>query len=121
MPATLKGNFYFRLTSNGNLTGEFSNQYSKRAFTESADRVREPSSPTDSRFCGEYISTWQEGEGNDSASHIALLSNLRIAPHINGGPKFIVEWRGFGSDGPNFDGEAILAEDLLVGNYVQLV
>src|ERR1039457_6452627 len=57
----LTGRFYFKLTSNGNLIGEFSNDCSgkpQETATESSDLRGEPNGS----YLGVYSSTWQENK-----------------------------------------------------------
>jgi hypothetical protein len=61
--ANLIGRFYFKLTDSKNLIGEFSNNTSKRNYTESADLDHRK--PDDAKFIGEYFSTWHEENGGN--------------------------------------------------------
>jgi hypothetical protein len=69
----LMGRFYFKLTDSRNLIGEFSNNHStcKRNYTESADLVSR--NPEDSKFIGDYFTTWHEVNGRES-----VLAKLKI-------------------------------------------
>jgi hypothetical protein len=102
MPKKIRGRFYFKKTTNKNLVGEWSNNGENRVFTESSDLDE----PVDG-YSGTYNSTWQEqGE--------AISSRLKIT--IKGaGPLFSLEWRVDGA--PRFQGEAMLCDDILIGDY----
>jgi len=102
--AKVQGRFYFKRTTNGNLIGEWSNNNETRAFSESSDWV----SLEDSAYVGMYNSTWQEGQN-------PVFAKLAITKK-QGGSLFKLEWRGKA----NFDGEGMLCEDLLIGDYHQV-
>lgn len=102
MSKKFNGRFYFKRTSNGNLLGEFSNNFSSGAATESSDLIGESNG-----FIGEYNSTWCEG----STPCFARLS-ITAKPGCKG--IFRLEWRHSPYD---FDGEAMLCDDMLVGDY----
>jgi hypothetical protein len=98
--AKVSGRFYFRRTINGNLLGEFSNDHTKRNFTESADIDK---SENKDGFEGEYNTSWYEGE--------PFSAKLKIKKE---GELYFLEW----TDPAAFTGEGMLCEkDLLVGNY----
>jgi hypothetical protein len=97
-----RGRFYFKRTSNGNLIGEFSNNNAPGAYTESADLAQ----PNEGNIVGIYKSTWQEN-GNPYCTDLAISNR----PNSNG--LFRLEWRG----SANFDGEGMLCDDILIGDY----
>ena len=98
------GTFYFRITTSGNIVGEFINQESSRAATESADRR----GGNIDRFDGEYQSTWFDGQERNMT--------LTILPK---GDDFLNIFRLAWSDGTNdvFVGEAFLSNEMLIGVY----
>lgn len=98
------GRFYFRLTSSGNLVGEFSNNLSVRNSTESADRTQ----GNITSFLGKYQSTWHEGGQSE-------LLTLSIITKPNAQNIFSLTWSD--ANGPNFWGEGLIAEGLLIGDY----
>jgi hypothetical protein len=98
------GRFYFRLTENGNLIGEFSNQTSLRNRTESADRMYgDPA-----MFTGDFLTTWLEED-------VPVLSNLNISHKAGTTNIFSLSWVRNGTQ--SFIGEAIIAGGLLIGDY----
>jgi hypothetical protein len=99
----VKGRFYFKQTSNGNLLGEFSNSGSQ-SWTESADAT----GSTTCNFVGSYQSSWQE-------SGASFFAELTIAPKANCHNLFSLEWKRSGT--LIFKGEAMLCDDILVGDY----
>ena len=106
------GRFYFKLTTNDNLLGEWSNSHSSciRCATEAANRAGEAEEPNDrsvSRFVGDYTSVWCE------APNTCTYSNLVIRPKRGCNGIFTVEWTG----PAKFIGEAMLCDDILVGDY----
>ena len=100
----LRGSFWLRLTSSGNLIGEFTNNANTRIFSESADAVE----PVDlESFEGDYISTWQEDRA-------PLGANLKIT---QAGQKFNLIWTRIDNGSIIFRGEGFLVGDLLIGHY----
>jgi hypothetical protein len=100
----LIGRFYFRRTISGNLIGEFSNQHSITNSTESAERVGVDTND----FSGNYKSTWQE-------DGVAVVADLKIDRKHRARDIFVLRWDIQGRNG--FWGEALLAENLLIGDY----
>lgn len=100
----IRGAFYFRLTPNGNLIGEFINDVLNIPSSESADLNGIIGQIP---FVGSYISTWRE-ENNPEISilDISLPEQTR---------KYILTW----TIGPRvvFRGEGFLVDGLLIGNY----
>lgn len=102
----IRGRFYFKRTSNNNLIGEFSNNVGDSVYTESADL--EPQS-LNSGFIGQYISTWKE----DGKAHV---SKLKIS-YRNGNNTSIFELKWIIGDQLQYEGEGMLCDEILVGNY----
>lgn len=98
------GCFYFKRTSNNNLIGEFTNNLSEIVSTESADLIFQSDNTS---FIGRYDSSWQE----NGVSHFAKLD----ISYKNGSNKsvFSLKWRG----NSKFDGEGMLCDNILIGNY----
>ncbi|RZJ72095.1 MAG: hypothetical protein EOO45_11240 [Flavobacterium sp.] len=96
------GSFYFRHTSSGNLVGEFMNQLSERAATESADFRREMINGN-----MEYQSTWFDISGGKM--------RLEISPKPGSHNIFRFVW----SEGntQQFIGEAFLSDGIYIGVY----
>jgi hypothetical protein len=107
------GRFYLKQTSNGNLIGEWSNNTRAEIFTESCDLREKESSAlrksANDRFLGVYYSTWQEGGQ-------PCFANLTISPKTGNDKLFTLKWRGIA----NFDGEGMLCDDILIGDYHQV-
>ena len=100
----INGRFYFKQTSNGNLIGEWSN-YESEPATESSDLQGEYQ-PT-VQFNGIYNSTWQE-------NGVAVFKELQITKVGN---KFKLDWKDKGKTRPDFTGEGMLCDNILVGDY----
>jgi len=110
--SNVAGRFYFKLTPNGNLLGEYSNNRTLSPSAESAERaldlggqVEEGATP----FVGLFRSVWQEDGG---AAHTAVL---RIASKVGHVGIFAVDWTS--PERTLFRGEAMLCDDVLIGNY----
>lgn len=100
------GRFYFKQTTNGNLTGEFSNYAMSGNTTESADIMTTFTQP----FIGEYRSTWFE---ENAESLILIISssngtNNRI---------YTLRWTNPNNDEPTFLGEGFIVDGILIGDY----
>ena len=114
----LIGRFYFKLTDNKNLVGEFSNNFSKRNCTESADRM--PSQPDETgsvdegKFVGEYFTTWHEEQE-------CVLAKLKIVPKKGCENIFTLTWwpvnKGKEASDPFYWGEGLLCDGILIGDY----
>jgi hypothetical protein len=101
------GRFYLKQTSNRNLIGEFSNRQNDNIFTESADLKSENANEN---YIGKYNSTWQE-------NGTAYFKVLEIMHKPNTNNKiFTLKWRGE-RDESGFDGEGMLCDDILIGDY----
>jgi hypothetical protein len=114
----LIGRFFFKLTDSKNLIGEFSNNDSKRNYTESAVlKPREPDEvqkPNEGKFIGVYFSTWYEED-----EHSCVLAELKIEQKYEN--IFSLTWwrvqdRKTAAD-PFFLGEGILCDGILIGDY----
>lgn len=104
------GRFYFKLTSNGNLIGEYSNSRTSSCCSEAANRVSEwPSRPDElpgAGFIGKYDTAWREGAGVGK-------SRLVIEREPNRLGIFKVAW----TTCDTFVGEGMLCDDILIGDY----
>lgn len=105
--ANSNGRFYFKLTSNGNLIGEFSNSSSKAIQTESARRV----SGNSQEYVGTYYACWLENKRQE-------FGELFIAfkPNTNNSI-FSLIWKDKKNTTTIFEGEGMLCDDILIGNY----
>jgi len=100
------GRFYFKKTDSGNLIGEFSNNHHNlRPSTESADLLVE--SQQDG-FIGVYHTTWQEGG-------IPFIAELHISAKNENRLILSLQWCIRGKSA--FEGEAMLCDGMLIGNY----
>lgn len=100
------GRFYFKMTANGNLVGEYSHRDSTptRCYAEAATRISD-----DTGWTGRYITTWCEAPKCQCES-----AELSIQARPNG--IYALEWMG--DKGKRlFSGEAMRCNDTLVGDY----
>jgi hypothetical protein len=107
----IKGRFYLKRTSNGNLVGEWSNHSEDGIFTESADLQTTQSTK---EFVGVYLSTWQEN-GVPIFTHLTI--NL-----IGNTKKYHLEWTDPNlppGSIPKFRGEGMICDGILIGDYFQ--
>jgi hypothetical protein len=109
----ITGRFYFKLTANGNLLGEYSNNQSSCCVTEAANRILEKGVPVCNErydFVATYKSVWREsGDGG-------VCSDLSIRVKEGCSGIYSLEWKS--SAGVHqFDGEGMLCDEILVGNY----
>ena len=104
------GRFYFKLSENGNLLGEYSNEGSTECDVEAAKRIPAVTSEATpvNLFEGEYTSTWTEGKEVVSAT-------LKITRRSNAVGIFSVIWCKGGRD--LFTGGAMMVDRILIGNY----
>ncbi|ELY2018565.1 hypothetical protein SL053_002495 [Flavobacterium psychrophilum] len=98
------GKFYFILTKNGNLLGEFTNNGMNGNWDiESANK----NGNDNVDFVGKFISTWLE----DEKSFKAVLEIERIDEII-----YKLNWKNLNGT-EIFSGNAKLENDILIGNY----
>lgn len=99
----LRRRFYFRLTTSGNLLGEYSNRTTLRNFAHVGDRkvVGDVNN-----FEGTYDACWLE---NGTTPFYAELTITMTNPNV-----FQLEWRGGEA---NYDGEGFVENGMLVGWY----
>jgi hypothetical protein len=102
--SNLIGSFYFELTANGNLIGEFSNNLSKSITTENANL-----SGTASGFIGKYESTWYD----DDVHFANLVISQRVKNKI-----YVLQWNENGK--LKYKGEGFLHDKTLIGYYIEL-
>jgi hypothetical protein len=105
------GSFYLKKTESGNLQGEFTNNMLFTVNTESADLREEGEAP----FLGKYFSTWYEGDVPCSAE--LVVTYLPNAENKN--VKYRLLWTNLNGV-PIYEGEAILAEGMLIGHFISL-
>lgn len=112
--AKVAGRFWFKCTSNGNLVGEFSNEGSRANQVEAADRVRPGGDwkvANTPGFEGCYQSVWVEDGGE------AVVSGLSILPKPYCAGIYSVKWEKRDGSKRLFEGEAMICEEMLIGNY----
>lgn len=98
------GKFYFMLTKNGNLLGEFTNnEMDGRWDIESANKKGNDNID----FVGKFISVWLE----DEKAYKAVLEIEKI-DKIN----YALNWKNI-NDTEIFFGNAKLENEMLIGNY----
>ncbi len=102
----IKGRFYFKRTTSGNLIGEFSHHRMKENSTEGANRT----SPDKGSFDGTYITTWSD----NSTPQIAQMV---ITPKSGCTNIFTVEWTNLTSHKIIFLGEGMIVDGMLIGDY----
>ena len=116
MAKNLIGRFYFKLTDNKNLIGEFSNSGDERIYAESADRIIPDA--CHGNFVGEYNQTWchyyENGkvEGNVGTLTIAETSKNKNIFSI----KLVVQNRMPLAE-RTYWGEGMLCDGMLIGDY----
>lgn len=102
------GRFYFKLSSNGNLLGEYSNDKSQDCDVEAAKRLSGDPVENENPFIGEYKSTWTEGDR-------VVFSDLIIEQKKDSDTLFSIKWSD--SKRTIFTGEAMIVDGILIGNY----
>lgn len=105
MTNELDGRFYFKLTSNGNLIGEWSNRKSKQSQTESCDLRGKPTG----NYLGKYDSTWLE----DGKPQFAVLTITRKQGSTS---LFALDWKNKAGE-LIYQGEGMLCDCILIGDY----
>ena len=105
---TNHGHFYFRLTSNGNLIGEYSNDGLNGASTESAGRVLvEGESNRLHSFIGLFDTCWLE----DKTSKYAQLEIEAVKYGM-----FSLTWKNKKRD-TLYRGKGMIVDGILIGDY----
>ena len=103
--SNVKGSFYFKLTDNGNLVGEFTNNHTDLIATESGNRLT-----IENTFDGEYLTSWRENNRTLSAE----LTIESVANNTNQ-LKYMLTWRR--NVTTIFSGEGFLVDGILIGHY----
>ena len=118
MAKNLIGRFYFKLTDNKNLIGEFSNCAGKKIYAESADRSTDIA--PDDKFVGEYWHTlYDDFDPNELGGSCARLEiKLKSTPR----KIYTLNWWLFDEKkqkvtGQIFWGEGMLCDGMLIGDY----
>ncbi|MCL1864609.1 MAG: hypothetical protein FWF73_02225 [Spirochaetes bacterium] len=98
------GQFYLKETSNGNIVGEFSNNLSDGIYSMSGDLL-----DGEGGFIGTYRVTWREkNEG--------IFTYLNISYLYDNNKLFKLTWTD-SKKKELFEGEGMLCDDALIGNY----
>jgi len=100
---SVRGSFYFRITSAGNLIGEYFNNYRDICLSESANRTG-----SGSGFAGNYITSWIERQNS------ALISRLTIEAISEN--MFSLVWADLNNE-IIFRGKASLLEENIIYGY----
>lgn len=107
------GRFYFKLTANGNLLGEYSNNHTTCCVTEAANRIVKKHDPAHIErygFVATYKTVWRESNNE------AVCSDLSIRVKKGCSRIYSLEWKS-PAGVHQFEGEGMLCDDILVGNY----
>ena len=105
---SVMGRFYFRKTTEGNLIGEYSHRDCIRSFAEAASRTEKGSD-----WLGDYKTCWVEPPGfRFNKAHLTISLKEGSASLYT---LLWLPWRGRGE--PLFRGEAMISDDLLIGDY----
>ena len=106
------GSFYLKRTPRGNLEGEYTNNEQFTVSTETSVLVKAGKEP----YLGEYETTWREPH---KVMHARLKVSAISAKQTNTYAKYKLTW--YSTEGePIYEGEAILAEGMLIGHFVSL-
>lgn len=105
----VRDRFYFKLTSSGNLLGEYSNEGTLRSRPESA--LRKDTCETEG-FRGEYTSTWYEPEETRTVAALLKIQHKPSSPD-----QFTLVWSDLKFSDVLFSGEAMLCDGMLIGDY----
>ncbi|UJS26007.1 hypothetical protein [Thiothrix winogradskyi] len=110
----LNGRFYFELTTNYNLIGEYSSNYSQHSEPESASRIYYEGEDKNNKsydFIGDYLTIWQE-DGS------AIIANLKIIEKPNCTNIYSLLWSSTTDQNTiYFTGEAMLYRNSIIGDY----
>jgi hypothetical protein len=101
------GHFYFKLTANGNIIGEYSHHGMKTVTIESANWKTKTIG-----FFGTYDTIWIEnGNLMNMTLEIADVKNTQI-------PIYLLVW----NDGTNdiYKGEGFIVDGMLIGSYISV-
>lgn len=103
------GEFYFKLTTEGNLEGHFTNRGTQFICPENATRV---SVDRGLGFAGKYSTQWEELDTREiDAAILTIESNV-----IENGVQYVLEWRS--ERVLRFRGYGFEAFGILLGHYV---
>lgn len=104
---SVKGWFYLKKTTTGNLIGEFSNNDLNIVLTECANLINSEANS----FIGEYNSVWSESNTSDRY-------RLKIYLKSNSSSIYKLEWRNENNNNTLvYQGEGFLVDGFLIGRY----
>lgn len=106
--ASFSGQFYFKLTEEGNLLGEYSHQGTSTIRPECAMRV----TGAKNDYAGDFLTAWYE-QNTDNA----MLAGLRVRPKPQDSHSFTLLWMEHKTSRILFTGEATLKNGAIVGHY----
>jgi|GEM_PF-756260 len=118
-PEIFPGEFYFKLTSNGNLVGEFTNRGTDHIGVESAAR-REAASERDAfGFTGTYRSSWVEPNDRTPGTGVLTITLVNNPSGQLLPRRYRLEWRAHAGENAGFlfHGHGFVADGLLIGHY----
>ena len=106
------GEFYFKLTSFGNLLGEFTNRCETGMCTESS--VPLAGEQATGNFTGTYNTTWYDAESGE-ADHAVLIIAKEKRKVAN---RYKLVWTNRNGDEIRFHGYGFVCNEMLIGHYV---
>jgi hypothetical protein len=120
----IQGYFYYKLTSGGNLLGEYAHNQREclKSSTESADRIIEGYRGDDvsmQLFEGKFLATWNEKRTGAACTR----SFLTISRKPDSKNLFLLNWVEVAENDHAkmgkvlFQGEGMLCHDTLIGEY----
>ena len=104
---SLIGRFYYKQTKNGNLLGEFSNNFTDENITECANI--KSTFEKKNKFIGSYATAWLE---NSAKSLI-----LKIEYKTQNKEIFKLTWTNPKNNEIIFYGEGFIVDKILIGDY----
>jgi hypothetical protein len=111
--AIAKGRFYFKITSNGNLLGEYDDEEMTYTGTESAVRLDQGiSNKTTLSFLGEFATCWLENNKTPQFAKLLITEKKNSNPNSN---LFELKWTM--DNKKKFEGEGMLCDNILIGSY----
>ena len=89
--------------------------------SESADRIKgcEDKDCTNCRYHGTYISTWRHDNKPENEAVFAELKISQKKGALGSDKLFSLVWLKDKKSGTFFEGEGMLCDDILIGNYYE--
>lgn len=111
------GEFYFKITENGVLEGEFTNRSVNSFGTEVCVPVPSDCSADDS-LAGTYRSTWTDADtGEPDGSQLVIQHEFDSNEQIKSPRRYYLEWIDPVSLTTRFHGFGFVFDRLLIGHY----